>query len=216
MHTKINQCKQCGKCCEQGGPALHFQDVELIRSGQIPISSLITLRKGELAHNPKTDTVQGIGVELIKLIGTGRQWNCVYYASDLGCTIYENRPHACKALKCWDTEEILDLVEKDTLDRGLILGEEHPMIPIIAEHARICPCDDLEYLQKHYRTLSGSEKKDVEKRVRHDLRFRARIIKDFDLKLNEELFYFGRPLFQLLHPLGVRVAEIQNEIHLKW
>ncbi|BHH83912.1 YkgJ family cysteine cluster protein [Desulforhopalus sp. 52FAK] len=216
MHTTMNQCKQCGKCCEQGGPALHFQDMELIRSGQIPISSLITLRKGELAHNPKTDEVQGIGVELVKLIGTGQQWNCIYYCRDQGCTIYENRPQACKALECWDTEEILALVEKDTLNRGLIIGEEHPMIPIIAEHERICPCDDLEYLQKNYRTLSAAEKKDVEKRVRHDLRFRTRIIKDFDLKLNEELFYFGRPLFQLLHPLGVRVAEIQNEIHLKW
>lgn len=216
MHTKMIHCKQCGKCCEQGGPALHTQDVELIRNGQIPVSSLITLRKGELAHNPKTDQVQGISVELVKLIGTGQKWNCVYYNNADGCTIYNSRPYACKALKCWDTEEILALVEKDTLDRVMILGEDHPMIPIIAEHERICPCADLAYLQKNYGKLLSSEKKDVEKRVRHDLRFRARIIKDFDLKLNEELFYFGRPLFQLLHPLGVRVSEIQNEIHLKW
>lgn len=90
------------------------------------------------------------------------------------------------------------------------------MIPIIIEHERICPCDDLDYLRNNYGKLSTTEKKDVEKRVRHDLRFRTRIIKDFDLKLNEELFYFGRPLFQLLQPLGVRVSEVQNEIHLTW
>lgn len=216
MQTETVTCRQCGKCCEQGGPALHLQDVELLRSGQIPISSLITLRKGELAHNPVTDQVQGLSVELVKLIGTGSKWNCIYYDRDAGCTIYNSRPHACQVLKCWDTAGILALVEKDTLDRIMILGKDHPMIPVIAEHERLCPCDDLGYLRKNYRKLSTSDKKNVEKKVRQDLRFRARITKDFDLKLNEELFYFGRPLFQLLQPLGVKVMEIQNEIHLKW
>ncbi len=216
MQAEMIRCRQCGKCCEQGGPALHTQDIDLVKKGEIPVSSLITLRKGELAHNPKTNQVQGLAVELVKLIGSGRTWNCVYYDGEKGCTIYERRPYACKALKCWDTDEILALVEKDTLDRVMILGENHSMIPIIAEHERICPCDDLEYLRKNYRKLSDSEKKDVERRVRHDLRFRSRIIKDFDLKLNEELFYFGRPLFQLLQPLGVKVSETQNEIHLQW
>lgn len=216
MTTETIQCKQCGKCCEQGGPALHLQDIELIHNGQIPIASLITLRKGELAHNPKTDKIQAILVELVKLIGTGREWNCLYYNSDKGCMIYEKRPHACQVLECWDTEAILALVEKDTLSRNLILGEDHPMIPIIAEHERICPCHDLEYLSNNYSRLSAAEKKNIEKRVRHDLRFRSRIIKDFDLKLSEELFYFGRPLFQLLQPLGVRVREAQGELHLIW
>ena len=216
MQAEMIGCKQCGKCCEQGGPALHTQDVKLLENGGIPVSSLITLRKGELALNPKTNQVQGLSVELVKLIGSGRTWNCVYYDGDTGCTIYDRRPYACKALKCWDTEEILALVEKDTLDRVMILGEDHTMIPIIAEHERICPCADLEYLKNNYKKISDSEKKDVERRVRHDLRFRSRIIKDFNLKLNEELFYFGRPLFQLLQPLGVKVSEIQNEIYLQW
>lgn len=216
MQSEMISCKQCGKCCEQGGPALHTQDIDLLVKKEIPVSSLITLRKGELAHNPKTNQIQGLGVELVKLIGSGRTWNCVYYDGEHGCTIYDRRPHACKALKCWDTEEILALVETDTLDRIMILGQNHSMIPIIAEHERICPCDDLEYLRKNYRKLSDAEKKDVERRVRHDLRFRSRIINDFDLKLNEELFYFGRPLFQLLQPLGVKVSEIQNEIRLQW
>ncbi|PHR30631.1 MAG: hypothetical protein COA36_01080 [Desulfotalea sp.] len=216
MQTTMNSCIQCGKCCEQGGPALHTQDLELVRNKQIPTSSLITLRKGELAHNPVTDRIQGIKVELVKVNGTGRRWNCVYYDSEVGCTIYDYRPYACQTLKCWDTVEILDLVEKDTLDRKVILGEDHSMLPIIAEHERICPCEGLEYLQNNYEKLSSSKKNEVEKMVRKDLRFRARIIKDFDLKLSEELFYFGRPLFQLLQPLGVRVSEVQGEIYLKW
>lgn len=216
MQAEMTECKQCGQCCEQGGPALHIQDIDLVKKGELPVSSLITLRKGELAHNPKTNQVQGLSVELVKVIGVGRTWNCVYYDGEQGCTIYDRRPLACRALKCWDTEDILALVEKDTLDRVMILGEDHSMVPVIAEHERICPCDDLEYLRSNYKKISDSEKKDVERRVRHDLRFRARIINDFDLKLNEELFYFGRPLFQLLQPLGVKVSESHNEIYLQW
>lgn len=216
MQTVTKSCSQCGKCCEEGGPALHFQDIEYVRSGQIPVSSLITLRRGELAYNPKSQKVQELSVELVKLTGSGRQWSCVYYDSKAGCTIYEHRPQACRALKCWNTEEILALVEKDTLNRHMILGENHPMIAIIEEHEKICPCDDLLYIQKNYEKLSETEQKEIEKRVRYDLRFRARIIKDFELKLSEELFYFGRPFFQLLQPLGVRISETQNDVHLKW
>lgn len=216
MQTETIQCKRCGECCEKGGPALHTQDAELVRNGDIPISSLITLRKGELAHNPVSGQVQPLTVELVKLTGTGRQWHCVYYASDAGCTIYDNRPHACRALKCWDTEDVLALVEKDTLDRIAILGDDHPMVPIIREHERICPCCDLAVVHDKKGKLSDSEKKKIEKAVRLDLRFRGRIIKDFDLKLSEELFYFGRPLFQLLQPFGVRIVEDKNEIYLKW
>ena len=216
MHTTTMTCRQCGKCCEQGGPALHTQDTELVRSGQIPIASLITLRKGELAHNPKTNKVQAITVELVKVIGTGRQWSCVYYLKEKGCTIYKDRPYACRVLKCWNTEDILALVEKDTVDRYAILADDHPMVPIITEHEKICSCDDLEDLYMKGVSLGESKKKEVEKRMRHDLRFRARIIKDFDLKLSEELFYFGRPLFQLLQPLGVRLVETHNELYLKW
>ncbi len=216
MVIEQTMCKKCGNCCKKGGPALHTQDLLLVKSGKIPVSSLITIRKGELANNPLTEKIQPTNVELVKIVGTGRQWDCCYYDEQSGCTIYENRPFACRVLKCWDTEEILGLVEKDTLSRFDILDTDDPLIPVVMEHERICPCDDLGYVQCNLGQLSDQQKKDMEKRVRTDLHFRTRVIKDFKLKVSGELFYFGRPLFQLLQPLGVRISESSTGIHLNW
>ncbi len=195
---------------------MHVQDLELVRNGKIPVSSLITIRKGELAHNPLTEKIQPVMVELVKIVGTGRKWNCCYYNEDTGCTIYDDRPHACRVLKCWDTEEILELVETDTLSRFDILDKDDPLIPVIQEHERICPCDDLGLIQANLARLSDEKKKELERRVRGDLHFRTRVIADFQLKVSEELFYFGRPLFQLLQPLGARISETSTGIHLSW
>lgn len=199
--TRQTECKKCGDCCRQGGPALHKRDLDLVRDGKIPISTLITIKKGELTHNPLTGVVQPAGVELVKITGKGQQWECCYYDEQKGCTIYENRPQACVLLKCWDTKDVLNIVEKETLSRFDILGSDDPLIPAIREHDRICPCPDFLYIRDNVGQLPDQQKKELEKQVRDDLSFRTRVISDFNLKLSEELFYFGRPLFQLLQVL---------------
>lgn len=216
MITRQLVCKKCGSCCKLGGPALHLQDLELIRSEKLPMSSLITIRKGELVNNPLTNNIQPASVELVKIVGTGRQWDCCYYDAELGCTIYEDRPYTCRVLKCWDTDEIKSLVEKDTLSRFDIIAEDNPLVPVIMEHERVCSCNDLGFIKDNFTKLTDNKKNELEKRVRSDLRFRTRVIDDFQLKLSEELFYFGRPLFQLLQQLGVRVSESPAGIHLHW
>jgi len=216
MTNKQTVCKKCGNCCQQGGPALHIQDLGLIKTGKIPISSLITIRKGELAENPLAGRIQPVIVELVKIVGTGRLWDCCYYDKDAGCTVYNDRPQACRVLKCWDPEEILNLVEKDTLSRFDILEKDDPMVQVILEHERICPCDNLGFIQSNLGGLSDIFKNELEKRVRSDLRFRTRVIEDFHLKVSEELFYFGRPFFQLLQQLGARVFESPAGVSLRW
>jgi len=207
-------CRKCGNCCRQGGPSLHEHDLSLVRTGKIPISGLITIRKGELTDNPLAGGIHPAGVELVKIAGTGREWDCCYYDLKKGCTIYSYRPLACVLLKCWDTEEILSIVEKETLGRLDILSTDDPLVPVIEEHERICPLPDFMGIRGKRGRLSGSQERELEKLVRNDLRFRTRVIRDYDLKLSEELFYFGRPLFQLLQPLGVLVSESPSGITL--
>jgi Fe-S-cluster containining protein len=216
MTTEQVACRQCGNCCKQGGPALHSQDLEPVKCGKIPVSSLITIRKGELVSNPLTGKIQPVAVELVKIAGIDRQWACCYYDAESGCAVYADRPYACRVLKCWDTQDILDLVEKDTLSRFDILEKEDPLVAVIREHEHICPCNDLGRIQANFSLLSEEQKEELEKRVRADLRFRNKIIADFHLNVREELFYFGRPLFQLLQPLGVRISETPAGIHLRW
>lgn len=217
MTTREESCEGCGRCCKQGGPALHLDDRELVRSGKIPISSLITIRKGELVNNPLIGSVQPVAVELVKISGSGRQWECRYYDGIKGCTIYEDRPQACRLLKCWDTKEILALIEKDTLNRTDILPEDHIFLPKIREHDRIFPCSDLQQVYNKRQKISQAMKNELEKRANDEMRFRMQLVAEFQLKLCDELFYFGRPIFQLLQTLGVRATEsASTEIRLHW
>lgn len=211
-----NSCNRCGNCCRQGGPALHKKDLNLVREGKIPIGNLITIRKGELTENPVAGGIQPAGVELVKIVGTGRQWDCCYYDEKKGCTIYDNRPQACVLLKCWDTKDILSIVEKETLSRFDILAPDDPLIPVIREHERICPVPDFIYIRDNCHRLPDQLEKELERLVRDDLRFRTRVIRDLNLTLSDELFYFGRPLFQLLQPLGATISESPSEITLRW
>lgn len=211
------ECKRCGQCCSQGGPALHLQDLELIRSGQLSLSALITLRRGELAHNPVVGKVVPIKKELVKLKGTGKNWNCCFYdETENCCTIYDHRPLACKVLKCWDPDDLLAIVEKDTLTRLDILEDDDPIRNVIQEHDQLYPCPDMDKLARLNPVIPEDTRRELQHLVNEDLRFRSRVVQAFELKLSEELFYFGRPVFQLLQPLGARISETAVGIELHW
>lgn len=210
------QCRKCGECCKSGGPALHREDLALIRAGKLTVRDLITIRKGELAHNPLTGKIQPATVELVKIVGSGRQWQCSFYDNERACTIYNDRPIGCRLLKCWDTKDILNVIEKDTLTRMDILDESDPLVPLIKEHEELCPCGGLESVRDNKSRLTPQQKKELETIVSSDLQYRNKVITNFKLSLREELFYFGRPFFQLLQPLGVRIVESENGVQVLW
>ena len=209
------ECKRCGTCCQKGGPALHGQDLALVRDGRLPMENLITIRRGELAHNPLSGSFEPVPVELVKIRGTGQEWCCCYYEpSSKGCSIYRSRPLACGVLKCWQPSEILALAGQDLLSRLDIMGEQHPLRPAVLEHERLCPCPDMGEVQKKLAAQDGSILPSLELLVNSDLAFRDRLVKEFNLPLDDELFLFGRPLFQLLQAFGVLVSESRQGLRL--
>jgi Fe-S-cluster containining protein len=215
--THQNTCLRCGACCLEGGPALHSQDLEILRSGRIPLNHLVTIRKGELVHNPKSGKVQAVRNELVKIGGKSGDWRCRYFEEKgKGCGIYQHRPQACAVLKCWDPGEILQLVEQDVLSRLDILADDHPLRSVIIEHERICPCPDLEGMAGSLADLDLDVRAEIETLVGRDLHFRTKVVKEHGLGLAEELFFFGRPLFQLLQQLGVRISETPSGLSLLW
>ena len=210
----VRKCRQCGTCCLAGGPALHGQDLALIRNGSLPLDCLITIRKGELASDPLTNRTRSVGYELVKICGTGREWRCFYYKAESGCSIYALRPAACRALRCWEPEEILALIGKDMLTRLDILAADHFLRPLAAEHEEICPCPDMEMVRD---AVSSGKLKDLgglQSLVDADMRFRGRVVKEHGLTLAQELFAFGRPLFQLLQAVGISCIETAGRIRL--
>jgi len=209
------ECLRCGTCCQKGGPALHGQDLALVRGGQLPLDNLITIRRGELAYSPLSDRVEPVLAELVKIRGTGQEWCCCYYEPvSKGCSIYESRPMACGVLKCWQPDETLALVGQDLLSRLDILGEGNPLRPLVLEYERLCPCPDLREVEKSLADQDENALRSLEMQVNTDIAFRDRVVQELNLPLARELFLFGRPLFQLLQAFGVGVSESSQGLRL--
>jgi len=214
MQEQQQECQRCGTCCVSGGPALHPEDRHLVLDGRLPTAQLITIRTGELAHNPLSDTLQPVRGELVKISGVGREWSCFYFDPEQkGCSIYEMRPQACKALRCWDTAEIEELMETDTIGRLDLLVADDPMRPFVLEHERLFPCPDIQDLLEHG---PGDRAAELERLVNEEIAYRTRVAEDFDLTLGEELFYFGRPLFHLFVSIGAEVVEVDGRLIITW
>ncbi len=214
MEGPQQECKQCGSCCSSGGPALHREDERLVRSGALPLAQLITIRKGEIAHNPLTNSLQPVNQELVKISGVGREWNCCFLdPEEKGCTIYEHRPMACRALQCWDTRAIEELIEKDTLSRLDLIGDNNPLRSSVEEHERLFPCPDMKALLTRGPSDHAAELEDL---VNEEIAYRTRVVQSFDLSLGEELFYFGRPLFHLCVAAGAEVVEVEERLIVSW
>ncbi len=209
-----NSCRRCGTCCLQGGPALHTDDLVLLASGVLPWCSLITVRRGELVHHPLADGVRAARVELVKIGGSGRQWTCRYFAD--GCTIYDHRPLACRALKCWHTKEVEALMEKETISRLDILPGDHPLVPAIHFQEREFPCELFEEIHSRRSEPEAWTTAELERRANLELRWRSELVARHSLSLGEELFFFGRPYFQLLQALGFAVSESAGGLRLTW
>lgn len=214
MDTNQTECTRCGTCCANGGPALHVQDKELIEGGAIPISHLITIRKGELVHNPVSNRLQAAKSELIKINGVGKEWSCFYFEPDQKlCTIYDRRPVACQMLECWDTEAVEQIIDKDLLSRADLIGGDDPLYQAVLEHESKFPCPDLEFLLNQG---VADKSRDLEEAANREVAFRTELVSSQDLSLGEELFYFGRPLFHLLISVGARVKESAGRLLIDW
>lgn len=209
-------CRRCGTCCRQGGPALHGPDLKLIRTGQLQLDDLITVRRGELAFQPLGTCPEPVHHEFLKLAGQGGTWCCAFYDENTnGCRRYHHRPMACSVLDCTDTGPLLDLAGQDLLTRYDCLFTNDPLLPLIHEHEQTCPCPDLEAIGRELeQSETTSPLADLEAAVSRDLAFRSRIAASHRLSLARELFAFGRPLFQLLLPLGLHTHNTPAGIRL--
>ena len=199
-------CDQCGSCCMSGGPALHSRDRELVLSGRLSLDDLITVRKGELVMLPLTEEPVASEGEFVKIQGVGSDWCCkIYSRNPYACTIYESRPLACKTLKCWDPEEILQLAGKDLLTRFDCIAEDDPLLPLVTLHNEQCPIPVFDEIRAKLDSVEERENTlaDLSRLVNSDLQLRASAASRHQLSVARELFYFGRPLFQLLTPVGI-------------
>ena len=200
--SKQSECKRCGICCQKGGPALHKEDIVLLRSSVIPLDNLVTIRKNEPAYRPDLDKIMPAENEFIKLGGKGKSWECFFYDSaNSSCLIHAKRPVECRLLQCWDTSGVEAVIGKEYLTRLDIIPKDNPIISYISRHEDLCLYDKVNQLVTSLE--SSADSSDIESIlttiVNADLGLRDDAVRKYHLTLGMELFYFGRPLFQVIN-----------------
>ncbi len=212
-------CQRCGACCQQGGPALHGGDLELVRSGRLRLDDLVTVNLGELAFQPLATTATPVVHEFLKLQGREGTWCCTFYDQTArGCHRYTDRPLACGLLDCTDTGPLLVIAGQDLLTRFDCMDQDDPILAVILNHQQHNPCRDIQTVSDDFAQIWARTEilESLLQDVNIDLAFRSRTASTFHLSVALELFYFGRPLFQLLLPLGIQPVNTCDGLRLNY
>jgi hypothetical protein len=191
-------CDRCGRCCRQGGPALHAEDLPLVRDKVLAYADLFTLRRGEPARDQFQDRLLPLEHELVKLKGDGEPtWACIFLADPAGCGIYPSRPLECRLLSCRDTAPLAAAYAQGRLTRAHILAPGSALAQLALEHEARCPVPELAAHLAAARAGDSAAARDAARAVSdllaYDRAFRAALVEK-GLPADILPFLLGRPL----------------------
>ncbi len=198
---------------------MHTEDRQLVEAGILKLGDLITIRHGEYILHPISDAPLPAKEELLKIQGKGGSWCCKFLDNDsLTCTIYNNRPLACRLLKCWDPDDVLKITGKELLNRFDLIPPSNPLFSLTKKHDSECPVPDITSLvdqlfdkkqrEETLARMSGLANRDLQARL-----YAAQM---YHLSLADELFYFGRPIFRILEQVGISAKESVEGLSLHY
>jgi Fe-S-cluster containining protein len=215
--TEVSTCRRCGTCCQKGGPSFHLADKALIESGEIPSKYLYTIRKGEMAYDNVRQCLEPVGSDIIKIKGKGNSWTCLFFdEAQAACTIYENRPIECRALKCWDTAELEALYAQKRLKREDLLAGIEGLWDLIKDHQQRCNYDTILALIKAIGSEKpGNARQKLAERIQFDNEIRKLVVSQGGLDADMLDFLFGRPLNQTLKHFGLKFDRKGKKINLE-
>jgi len=209
-------CRRCGNCCRNGGPALHDQDRHLVTDGHLHLDQLITIRKGEKAVSPAAGAPKTITHELIKIQGRGGGWDCLFFnPAEQSCTTYDHRPLECHLFLCRIPAALHAIMEKELLQRRDLLHPNDPVREIMERHDQQCPPAALfELLKTPHEDNHAAILSELNRLVRLDMSIRQEAVSKFTISAGLELFLFGRPHFILLAPHGFSPRQGPNGLEV--
>ena len=203
----ITECRRCGTCCRKGGPSFHLADKPLIEKGVIHSRFLYTIRKGEMAYDNVRQCLEPVSSDLIKLKGKGQSWTCIFLDEKQNeCSIYENRPIECRALKCWDTQELEDLYDQKRLKREDLIADIEGLWSIIKDHQARCNYESIQKLVNDIKKdRGGRARQKLSEIIQYDTEIRKLVVSRGGLDREMLDFLFGRPLKQTLKNFGLKM-----------
>ncbi len=193
------KCNRCGDCCRSGPPALHLEDIDIYRNGQIKKKHLITHRKGEYIYDNVIDAMVVLDQEIVKIKSKPQKKECLFLNS-CDCTIYPFRPKECRVFKCWDIREYLNFYSNKRATRLDLIPKDSALAEIIVEHEKRCPVDRLLKLIDEFKEKKD---KDTLKEI-HTIYDQDEFFRDYLIKAGateEDLdFIFGRRVADFIPP----------------
>lgn len=235
------ECHRCGTCCIKGGPALHRQDSDLLRSRVLLVSDLCTFRSGELVRNipemsPENPenavpALAPLPQELVKIAPVkassshahvGR-WACRFLMNPTSadkpqytCAIHKQQPIECKAFFCEAPAELLALGGESRLNRADVLTLlESPAwwLELGQSHEEACSYAELTSLAPELNTKAEARARFLEI-VAYDQAFRELMVEKKAAPQEALPFLLGRPLVETVIMFGLRVHEGPNGLIL--
>ncbi len=227
-YMKTLHCKQCGTCCQKGGPLLHKTDVALLAQGHMNFSHMLTLRAAELVHDPVYNKLIPLEEEAVKICGTGEQafpWHCIFHTKQ-GCGLHPLRPTQCEALFCADTTALESMYHEERLTRHDILSHENisqqgGWLELAEAHEEQCPLRPLVSLAAALHDAPSASENDslteeLLQSVRYDLSFRELCVEKAGMDKAVLSFVLGRPVYVFVQSLGFAVyTDASGDLALK-
>ena len=212
MNKVITECIRCGTCCKKGGPSFHLEDKVLIEKGIILSKYLYTIREGELCYDNVKESILPAASDIIKIKGQKDSVTCIFFnEKENECTIYDNRPVECRALKCWDTREIENIYSKNRLTRKDLISTIEGLWDLVEDHQRRCSYETL----KFFIDALNKDKKDEALKgifdiIEYDAQIRELVVQKGDLDPEMTDFIFGRPITETIRMYGFKIIK-QND-----
>lgn len=192
------ECRRCGTCCRKGGPALHIEDQHLVDSGKIPLKHLMTIRQGEPAYDNVADRIAPAVTDIIMIkAAKGNASQCPFYdPAHKGCGMYEHRPLECRALACWDPEELKAVYNTRRLTRRHLLAKVEGLWTLVLDHQELCDYAHIADLADKIRQQPQDEDRQSEllELIRYDKSIRDITTEQSKIDADMLEFLFGRPL----------------------
>jgi Fe-S-cluster containining protein len=203
----ISECRRCGTCCKKGGPSFHQEDKALIEKGVIHSKYLYTIRKGEMAYDNVKQCLEPVSSDVIKIKGKGESWTCILFDDQQNeCTIYEDRPIECRALKCWDTKALEELYDRKRLKREDLFADIQGLWDLIKDHQERCNYEIIQKLVEEINSgMGGKARQKLAGIIQFDIEIRKLVVSRGGLDMDMLDFLFGRPLKQTLKNFGLKI-----------
>ena len=123
--------------------------------------------------------------------------------------MYDHRPLECRVLKCWDTQDIEAVYEKDRLTRRDILDGIAGLWELIEEHEKQCAHAAINRATRDLKGAFSQQAREViAAAIRYDNAIRELVLENGNVLPDMIDFLFGRPLTVTLKSAGYTVKSV--------